>query len=136
MRWLAPLLLAATLSAEVAVTASGAALAEIDHDRVRDILLGRVTTWPDGRPIIIVLSEADADDRALLAIVGRDRQRLMRGWKRLVFSGNGSMPVVVPDARAAGEFVARTPGAMAVLAASPPAGGAAVRVVPIRPTGP
>ena len=62
-------------------------------ERARDMLLGRVTTWSDGTSVTIVLVVDRGADAELLALAGRDRQRLLRGWKRLVYSGAGVMPV-------------------------------------------
>lgn len=64
----------------------------LERERLRDILLGRVTTWPDGTPIILILAEEG--DEAQRAFSGRDLAQLLRGWKRLVYSGNGAMPKV------------------------------------------
>jgi hypothetical protein len=107
------LAMASLVPAQVAVVPSALAGQPLDQTRVRDLFLGRATTWQDGTPVRIVLVQDG--DQQLLPVVGRDHQRLLRGWKRLVYSGNGAMPMIVPDARTALDLVRRTPGAIALL---------------------
>ena len=88
-------------------------------ERVRDMLLGRVTTWKDGTAVTIILIDDGAADADLEALVGRDRQRLLRGWKRLVYSGSGVMPQEVPSIAEAIALIARTRGAIALIKDAP-----------------
>ena len=88
--------------------------------RLRDMLLGRVTTWKDGTAVVIVLVEDSATDLRVQELIGRDRDHLLRGWKRLVFSGSGAMPLLTSSPRDALEMVAKHPGAIALLADVPP----------------
>jgi len=110
---LACLLLAAALPAEVAVAHDSVPADQIDAQNLRNVLLGRVTVWSNGVPVVLVLSRED--DRAVDAIAGRDLNRLLRGWKRLAFSGNGRMPTVEDDRAASIDEVAATRGAVVVL---------------------
>ena len=118
----ATLLLACTALARAEVAAVNPSVSEVHltAERVRDILLGRVTTWVDGSPVIIVLADDPADDLEVVAITGRDRQRLVRGWKRLVYAGNGAMPLQVSSHREALATVAAHPGAIALVATAEP----------------
>jgi hypothetical protein len=99
---------------------------QLTASHLRNVLLGRVTAWSDGRPIIIVLSRSAGSQRLLETFLGRDLDHLLRGWKRLVFTGNGSLPEVTDDDRLAIRRVASTPGAVAFItdasAADLPAG--------------
>ncbi|MBA3845924.1 MAG: hypothetical protein H0X45_04695 [Planctomycetes bacterium] len=119
---------AAWAAAEVAVVHPGVSEQSLSADRLRDILLGRINTWADGKPIVLVLSDDPTTDDAVRAASGRDDVRhLLRGWKRLVYSGAGAMPIVVDSVPVAVERVRRTPGALALVAAQPAAEG--VRVI-------
>ena len=89
---------------------------QLDSDRLRDVMLGRSTTWSDGSPVVLVIA---ADQQAVAAVSGRDPVRLLRGWKRLVFAGSASMPELVPDAEAALRLVAVRRGAITILDAEP-----------------
>ncbi len=110
---------AAPASAQVAVTHPAVSELALSDARLRDILLGRVTTWADGTPIVIVLVEEEDSAAATAQLSGRDLGRLLRGWKRLVYAGSGAMPLVVSSARDALDEVRRRPGAVTVLALAP-----------------
>jgi hypothetical protein len=121
-RLLAILLLlgaATTLRAETVLINPALGGEKLDAERVRDMLLGRVTTWDDGTAVTIVLIDDRTTDARLEALVGRDRQRLLRGWKRLVYSGSGVMPHEVPSVAEAVALIARTPGALALVTDAP-----------------
>ena len=108
-------LVISALQAQVAAVHGGGVDESLDANRVRDIFLGRVTTWSDGSPVVLVIAD-DAESDALLArLVGRDRERLLRGWKRLVYSGAGAMPLQASNQRAALELVASHPGSIVLL---------------------
>lgn len=107
------LMLAATMPAEVAVVHDSVTGGEIDSAVLRNILLGRTTVWANGVPVVVVLSREDGS--SIDEVSGRDLNRLLRGWKRLAFSGGGRMPTVVDDRAAALRAVAATRGAVAVL---------------------
>ena len=91
----------------------------VNASRVRDIMLGRVSTWSDGTPVTVILVATPACDAVLQPLTGRDSARLLRGWKRLAFTGAGVMPLVVDSVREAGERVAEHPGALVVVDAAP-----------------
>ncbi len=119
---LAILLLCATaalLRAETVLINPALVGEPLSLDRVRDMLLGRITTWNDGTAVTIVLLDDPSTDVELDALVGRDRQRLVRGWKRLVYSGAGVMPQEVPSTAEAIALIARTRGAIALVKNAP-----------------
>lgn len=87
----------------------------IDHQRLVHILLGQVTTWADGSPIILVLASDPASRAAIERLTGRDLDRLLRGWKRLIFAGAGAMPMVVESAPQALIQVGTHLGAIAIV---------------------
>lgn len=109
-----------TVSAQVAVV-HPTRTDTVDRDQLRNILLGRVTTWADGSQIVLILS-SDAGSRAAIEeLTGRDLDRLLRGWKRILFSGNGAMPVNTSGSTEALELVAQRPGAIAIVGVTPSA---------------
>lgn len=110
---------ATLLRAETVIVHPAVAGEVLTVERARDMLLGRVTTWSDGTSVTIVLVVDRGADAELLALAGRDRQRLLRGWKRLVYSGAGVMPVEAANPVDAIALVARTPGAIALLKDAP-----------------
>ncbi len=123
MRLLLAILLlvcALRLEAVVAVVNDQEATGDLTTERVRDMLLGRVTTWSSGQAVVIVLCTDDAGEQAVTSISGRTVGLLQRGWKRLVFSGTGAMPLVASSIPAALELVGRHPGAIMVLLEAAP----------------
>lgn len=110
---------AAWLHAETVLINPALGSEALNIERVRDMLLGRVTTWNNGTAVTIVLVDDRAADGELESLAGRDRQRLLRGWKRLVYSGAGVMPLEAPSIAEAIALIARTPGAIALIKDAP-----------------
>lgn len=87
----------------------------MDAKRMAALLQGRITTWGDGTPVVLVLAQDHLADVHLSHVVGRDREVLLRGWKRLVFAGSGAMPLTARNAEEGLALVAATPGAVLLL---------------------
>ncbi|MBA3699193.1 MAG: hypothetical protein H0W78_10090 [Planctomycetes bacterium] len=114
------LLISTVASAQVAVVNIGVRDA-VDRDHLRNMLLGRVTTWADGTQVVLILSSDPGSRAAIEELTGRDLGRLLRGWKRILFSGNGAMPISTSGADEALVAVAQRPGAIAIVGVVPPA---------------
>jgi hypothetical protein len=112
--------LAGHLGAAVAVMNPDPAEPGLTSERVRDMLNGRITTWSDGTSVVVILV---GGQEALTRITGRDVDRLMRGWKRLVFSGSAAMPLLASSVDEAVATVPRRHGALLVLDRAPEAAG-------------
>lgn len=112
------LVLVARIDAAVAVINANLSVTQLTTDRVRDLLLGRLSTWDSGESVVIVLCTDGNNADAVEEISGRSVTLLQRGWKRLVFSGTGAMPLVATTRQAALDLVAKHPGAIAVLPTS------------------
>jgi len=108
-----------SLAAQVVVANNQVTSTSVSDDRLRDILLGRITTWPDGSAIIIVLLDEPAATGAVRRVTGRDLPQLIRGWKRLVYAGNGAMPLVLNSRQGVLDEILRRPGSLTVLADVP-----------------
>ena len=91
----------------------------IDRHRLQQILLGQITAWADGSPIVIVLASDPASRAAIEEVSGRDLDRLLRGWKRLIFTGSGAMPTVVDSPQEALNKVSSQSGAITLLGSAP-----------------
>jgi len=113
----------ARLAAEVVAVNQGVPEQALDSERVANILLGRVTTWSDGQPVIVVISLEASADKAVNEVLGRDTDRLLRGWKRLVYAGSGAMPTTVRSNADALALVAQQPGSMVLLPMAGPVPG-------------
>lgn len=102
----------------------------VDRLLMRDLLLGRVSTWNDGTQVILILSPDPESRAAIEALTGRDLDRLLRGWKRLVFSGAGAMPLVTSSAQEALALAGKRAGAIAIVGVAPPE-TPGLRIVPL-----
>jgi hypothetical protein len=107
------------LNAAVVVVNIDVADTKISEERVRDFLLGRSTSWNSGDPVILVLCTDSAGEKAVSDLTGRSVSLLLRGWKRLVFSGTGAMPLQAESVSAALSLVAKYPGAITILNEAP-----------------
>ena len=124
----------APLEAEVVAVNQGVPEQAFDSERVANILLGRSTTWSDGRPVIVVISLEPSADRTVNEVLGRDTDRLLRGWKRLVYAGGGAMPTTVRSNADALALVAQQPGSIVLLPMAGPVPGC--RIYDLRPASP
>lgn len=106
------------------------AVSHIDPQTVKDIFLGRRTTWDDGSKIILVVAENGPGQEALMQLLGRNRAQFLISWKKLMFSGKGSVPLTFGDEASVVSFVARTPGAISYVESGKVADG--VKAVPTR----
>ncbi len=111
---LSALLIGATAAAQVAVV-NPRLVDLVDREKLKNILLGRVSAWADGSQITLVLSSDPVSRAAIEELTGRDLDRLMRGWKRIMFAGNGAMPVVVDSSAGALKEVGQHLGAIAIV---------------------
>jgi hypothetical protein len=111
--------LAPLCAGEVAIASHDVSEHAVAERRLRGILLGSVTTWDDGTPILVVLVDEPGATAALKEVTGRDLAQLLRGWKRLVYAGSGAMPVVTRSTREALDEVRRRSGAIVLLSADP-----------------
>jgi hypothetical protein len=107
------------LVAQVAVVHPSVQDGGLDQRRMAALLQGRVTTWSDGQPVVLILAEDPLADAHLVHVVGREREILLRCWKRLVFAGSGAMPLTAHTVEEGLALVARTPGAVLLLDRAP-----------------
>jgi hypothetical protein len=112
-------LLPVSLMAQVAVVHPSVQDEGLDVRRMAALLQGRITTWSDGQPVVLVLAEDRLADIHLTHVAGRGREVLLRGWKRLVFAGSGAMPLTARSVEEGLALVAKTPGAVLLLDKAP-----------------
>lgn len=100
--------------AEVAVIANpDLGATAIRADDVQAYFLGKKKSWPDGTKVVLSLNDTDATHGAFLdTYVGKSSSSYTSFWKRIVFTGKGSMPDSFADDAAVVAYVAKTPGAI------------------------
>jgi hypothetical protein len=124
------LLLGLAPGADVLILHAGVPTFSQPETTARNVLLGRVTTWGEGGPAaILVLVRNESGQQAIQSFLGRDFNRLLSGWKRLVFTGNGTMPIIVDTPEEALRLIAIKPGSGTLLHTAPDPLPPGVRVV-------
>jgi ABC-type phosphate transport system substrate-binding protein len=102
-----------TLTAEETVLVNGAsAVAGISDDDLKDYYLGKKASWPDGSKVTVVVLKDGASHENLMKKLGKSTSQFSTGWKKLVFTGKGSMPEQVGSEDELVAFVAKTPGSI------------------------
>ncbi|MBT4096886.1 MAG: hypothetical protein HOM68_00145 [Gemmatimonadetes bacterium] len=120
------------------VAAKIIANAEISVERLKvadlaAIYLGRKSSWASGDLIVPALpAEGDSLTQAFLHEALRKSTSQYRAyWKRRLFSGGGVLPRTMRSSADMLDYVARTPGAIGIVAESVELGESAVRVISI-----
>lgn len=92
------------------------ALADVTLDRslLRAVFTMRVRQWPDGSPVHVFVLPDDnpLSDRFYREHLGMYSYVLRNVWDRMVFTGTGLAPTVVPSEKEMSERVHSTPGAI------------------------
>ncbi len=73
--------------------------------------------WPNGDPITVFILEPDSEEHRQFCIqqLSLLPYVLQRRWDRLVYSGTGDRPTIVPNEQVMKQLVASTPGAIGYL---------------------
>ena len=95
-------------------------LASLSTDDLNRIFLGKKTLWDSGTRIVPAMpdEESPAGEVFLSGTLKKSVSQFRAYWKRLLFSGGGTVPKVFRSNEQLIDFVARQPGAIAVVEAS------------------
>lgn len=107
--------LAHTNAEETLIVNGASPLSGLSSDQMKDYFLGKKTTWEDGTKVVVVVIKDGRTNEALLAKLGKNSQQFMTGWKKLVFTGKGSMPEQVESDDALIALIAKTPGSIGLV---------------------
>jgi ABC-type phosphate transport system substrate-binding protein len=102
----------------------------LSEDQAREFFLGKRTVWEDGSKVVVVVLKEGPSHEGLMRLLGKSPSQFSTGWKKIVFTGKGSMPEQVDSEAELIEFVARTPGAIGFIDAGKVKDG--VKAVPLR----
>jgi ABC-type phosphate transport system substrate-binding protein len=115
MRKLLALLLFLALSAhaEVAVIANPKnALAALTRQEVQDIFMGRTRTFPSGKFALPIDQSSPLRAEFYQLLTGRPVEQINAYWARIMFTGQASPPLQVPDDSAVLKTVQENEGAI------------------------
>jgi ABC-type phosphate transport system substrate-binding protein len=92
----------------------------LSTDDLNRIFLGKKTLWDSGTRIVPAMPEEEspAGELFLSGTLKKSVSQFRAYWKRLLFSGGGTVPKVFRSSSQILDFVARQPGAIAVIEAS------------------
>ena len=105
-------------AAETFILNAKASAPALSDDDLKDLFLGRRTAWSDGSKVVVVVLRNGASHDALLKLLSKSSSQFTTGWKKLVFTGKGAMPEQVDNEDELVDFVAKNPGAIALIDAS------------------
>lgn len=99
---------------EILIIANRAvSVSEISAGQLRDIYTGARTRFSDGnRAFPVLLKGGPVHEVFLSRIVGDNPEEFRVRWRRVVFTGQGSMPKEVSSEQALIDYVSATPGAI------------------------
>lgn len=115
-------LLAASDGADVIIMHPPGCPTAATGSEIRAMFIGRRTVWPDGRSVMVVAAIAGPGHDGLMGFLGKSSQQFLNGWKKLMFTGNGTMPRLVAGDQEVAAYVVQTPGAIGLITGAPPAG--------------
>lgn len=115
-------LLTTCVAADVVIMHPPVRPTSVPDSEIRAMFLGRRTVWPDGRSVVVVAATAGPGHDGLMEFLGKSSQQFLNGWKKLMFTGNGSMPKLVAGDQEVAAYVAQTPGAIGFITCAPPTG--------------
>ena len=84
----------------------------MSKDKVKQIFLGKVVKWQDGSRIHFVTLKGDSHKSFLKEYIGRSEAQYKTYWKKILFTGKGSMPKSFDTEQEMAQYVANTKGAI------------------------
>lgn len=101
----------------VFITHPATAEAAVSADEAKNILLGNKTKWGSGPNIkLVILTEGPVHDEVIKDHTQRTADQFDKHWKKLVFTGKGSMPATGKTDAEIIAYVAANPGAFGYVA--------------------
>ena len=107
---------ASLLPAEDVIVLNGASTVSVmTSDQAKDLFLGKKSSWDDGSKVVVVVAKDGPGSDSVMKLVGKSEQQFQTAWKKLIFTGKGSMPEMADSDDAVVAFVAKTPGAIGMV---------------------
>ena len=97
----------------VLVANSGVKISQITNAEVRAIFMGTKTRFADGSHAVpVTLKGGPAHEVFLRNYVGEGPEEFRAQWRKVIFTGQGTMPKAFDSESALIDYVAATPGAV------------------------
>lgn len=101
------------LAAETVIVSPKNGAATLSNDEMRDLFLGAKTSWSDGAKVLVAVLKSGPSHDALMKSLDKNQSQFNTTWKRVIFTGKGSMPQQFDSEDELVAFVAKNPGAIA-----------------------
>jgi ABC-type phosphate transport system substrate-binding protein len=100
-------------AADILVIANkGVSSGSISKDQLKRIYLGKLSRWDNGDKVNFCLVKSDLLEQFTQDYLGQSAMNYLKYWKKLVFTGKGSMPPFLEKDEDVIQFVAETKGAV------------------------
>lgn len=110
----------------VVIGNNGIAAGSITKDELKRIYLGKMSRWGNGEKISFCLIKSDALGKFTKEYLGYTSMKYLKHWKKLVFTGKGSMPPFYANDGEVVSFVSSTSGAVGFVSAGADTAGVKV----------
>lgn len=105
-------------AADILVIANkGVTSSSLSKDQLQRIYLGKLSRWENGDKVNFCLIKSDLMENFCQQYLGQSAMNYLKHWKKLVFTGKGSMPPFYEKDEDVIQFVAETKGAMGFVSA-------------------
>lgn len=107
----------AAASGVVAVVSSKSAIPQLSRSQVADLFLGRINRLPNGEKATpLDLPEGSrVRDEFYTEFSGKSAAQVKAHWSKIIFTGRGQPPELVPDGEAAKKMLAKNVHAIAYI---------------------
>jgi ABC-type phosphate transport system substrate-binding protein len=100
-------------AADIQIIANkGVSESTVSKDQLKRIYLGKMSRWSNGDKVDFCLVKTDIVEEFTDQYLGYSANNYVKYWKKLVFTGKGSMPPFYDKAEDVVNFVANTKGAV------------------------
>jgi len=97
------------------VIVNGVDAGSVNAEVVKNVFLGKATKIGDTKVSFAILASGPTHEAFLDDVVGKSPSQFLSYWRKLAFSGKGSMPEEFGSEDALVAFVKSTPGAIAYI---------------------
>jgi ABC-type phosphate transport system substrate-binding protein len=96
----------------VVVVAKKTPVSHLSKEQVAKIFLGKTNTFPDGSKVIPIDQPdgSEVRDEFYSKVANKNHSQLTAFWSKMIFTGDGSPPIVLDDNVAVRKSVAMNPG--------------------------
>ena len=101
------------MAEEISIVKEGHSVETVTAKELKRMLLGKSKRWKNGDKVVLsTLKDGESHDRFIRKYAGKTPKQFTNYWRKMVFSGKGTMPKAFANEEALASFVARWEGAL------------------------